>query len=194
MDRYRIMRPLAVMLFPAMLAMPVFSAAQEAKTLTDLRARAGYSAEDLAQALFTEPGAGVRTRGVGPAQALPVAPVPRPAVTLNVLFPPSSPILPPVSQGEVDKLGTVLSWPQYSEYRVQLEGHTDNQGSERKNKLLSEKRVQSIKDYLVQRFQVTDNRVQTIGYGAAKPIASNDTPEGRSQNRRVEVVNLGRAQ
>lgn len=193
MPWYQMTRPFAVALFPALLAVPTFAEAQEAKILTDLRTRGNYSAQDLAQALFTEPsGGGVRTRGVGPAQALPVAPVPRPAVTLNVLFPPSSPVLQPVSQGEVDKLGTVLSWPQYSEYRIQLEGHTDSQGSERKNQSLSEKRVQGIKDYLMQRFQVADNRVNAVGYGASKPIASNETPEGRSQNRRVEVVNIGR--
>jgi OOP family OmpA-OmpF porin len=131
---------------------------------------------------------------VGPAQALPALPVPRPTVTLNVLFAPSSEGIPPVAYAEIDKLGTVLSWPQYSEYRIQLEGHTDNQGSERKNQQLSEKRVQSIKEYLTQHFQVTPDRVRTVGYGAAKPVAPNDTPEGRSQNRRVEVVNLGRVQ
>jgi outer membrane protein OmpA-like peptidoglycan-associated protein len=115
-------------------------------------------------------------------------------VTLNVLFPPSSETIPSASYAEIDKLGTVLSWPQYTDYRVQLEGHTDNQGSERKNQALSEKRVQSIKAYLTQHFHIAPERVRAVGYGASKPIAPNDTPEGRSQNRRVEVVNLGRAQ
>lgn len=55
----------------------------------------------------------------------------------------------------------------------------------------SERRVQSMKDYLIQHFHIAPERVRTVGYGASRPIASNDTPEGRSQNRRVEVVNLG---
>jgi OOP family OmpA-OmpF porin len=115
-------------------------------------------------------------------------------VTLNVLFPPASAVVPFGSYVEIDKLGTVLSWPQYTDYRIQLEGHTDHQGSERKNQALSEKRVQSIKAYLTQRFHIAPERVRAVGYGASRPMASNDTPAGRSQNRRVEVTNLGRAQ
>ena len=117
---------------------------------------------------------------------------PRPAVTLNVLFGSNSDVVPPASYAEIDKLGTLLSWPQYTDYRIQLEGHTDSQGSARKNQALSEKRVQNIKAYLVQHFHFTPERILAVGYGPTKPIASNDTPEGRSQNRRVEVVNLGR--
>ena len=119
-------------------------------------------------------------------------PATRPAVTLNVLFGSNSDVVPPTSYAEIDKLGTLLSWPQYTDYRVQLEGHTDSQGSARKNQALSEKRVQNIKAYLVQHFHLVPERILAVGYGSAKPIASNGTPEGRSQNRRVEVVNLGR--
>lgn len=115
-------------------------------------------------------------------------------MTLNVHFSPNSEVIPSGSYVEIDKLGTVLSWPQYTDYRVQLEGHTDNQGSDRLNRHLSEKRVQSIKEYLVQRFQIASERVRTVGYGASKPIAPNDTPNGRGMNRRVEVANLGRGQ
>jgi outer membrane protein OmpA-like peptidoglycan-associated protein len=88
----------------------------------------------------------------------------------------------------------VLSWPQYTDYRIQLAGHTDNLGSERKNQALSERRVQSIKAYLTQHFPIAPERVQVTGYGSTKPIAPNDTPEGRAKNRRVEVVSLGRGQ
>jgi outer membrane protein OmpA-like peptidoglycan-associated protein len=118
-------------------------------------------------------------------------PAQRPAVTLNVLFGSNSDVIPPTAYPEIDKLGTLLSWPQYTDYRVQLEGHTDNQGSARKNQILSEKRVQNIKNYLVQHFHIAPERILAIGYGSTRPIAPNDTPEGRSQNRRVEVVNLG---
>jgi outer membrane protein OmpA-like peptidoglycan-associated protein len=118
----------------------------------------------------------------------------RPAVTLNVLFGSNSESIPPASFAEIDKLGTLLSWPQYTDYRIQLEGHTDSQGSARKNQGLSEKRVQNIRAYLVQHFHIAPERILAIGYGESRPIASNDTPEGRSQNRRVEVVNVGRTQ
>jgi outer membrane protein OmpA-like peptidoglycan-associated protein len=195
---YPMLCVLALGVLLTMMGLPATAQAQDAGGPTDFRGRSGYSAEELAQALFpaAAPAAtpAVRTRGVGPPQALPSLPTPRAAVTLNVLFGPNSEVIPTTSYAEIDKLGTVLSWPQYSEYRIQLEGHTDSQGPERKNQSLSEKRVQSIKDYLVQRFHITPERVRAVGYGASRPLASNDTAEGRSQNRRVEVVNLGRVQ
>ena len=185
---------LALVLLLTMLGLAGLSYAQGAGSLTDFRDKSSYSAEELAQALFAEPVSSVRTRGVGPAKALPSLPLPQPSVALNVLFAPNSDTLPSTSYAEVDKLGTVLSWPQYTDYRIQLAGHTDNQGSERKNQALSERRVQSIRAYLTQRFHIAPERVHTIGYGSTKPIIPNDTPEGRAKNRRVEVVSLGRAQ
>ena len=131
---------------------------------------------------------------MGSAKAVQSLPLPQPSVAINVLSAPNSDTLPATSYAEVDKLGTVLSWPQYADYRIQLAGHTDNQGSERKNQALSERRVQSIKAYLTQRFHIAPERVQAVGYGSTKPIMPNDTPEGRAKNRRVEVVSLGRAQ
>ena len=191
---YHMIGGLALVLLLTMLGLPGLSYAQGAGGLTDFRDKSSYSAEDLAQALFAEPAAPVRTRGVGPVQARPSLPLPQPAVALNVLFAPNSDTLPAASYAEVDKLGTVLSWPQYTDYRIQLAGHTDNQGSERKNQTLSERRVQSIKAYLTQRFHIAPERVQAVGYGSTRPIVPNDTPEGRAKNRRVEVVSLGRAQ
>jgi outer membrane protein OmpA-like peptidoglycan-associated protein len=193
--RYASLGVLVLGLALAMPGLPALVQAQETIALTDFRGRSGLSVEEFAAALFPAPASPtplVRTRGIGAPQTLPSLPTPRAAVTLNVLFASNSEVIPSTSYAEIDKLGTVLSWPQYSDYRIQLGGHTDSQGPERKNQALSEKRVQSIKDYLVQRFQITPERVRAVGYGASKPLASNDTPEGRSQNRRVEVVNLGR--
>ena len=192
---YHVIGGLALVLVFTMVGLPGVASAQGAGGLTDFRDKSSYSAEDLGQALFPEPAAPVRTRGVGPVKPQqPSLALPQPAVTLNVLFPPNSDTLPSTSYAEVDKLGMVLSWPQYADYRIQLAGHTDNQGSERKNQVLSERRVQSIKSYLTQHFHIAPERVQTVGFGSTKPIAPNDTPEGRAKNRRVEVVNLGRAQ
>lgn len=187
---------LVLVLLLTMLGLSSISYAQGAGGLTDFRDKSSYSAEDLAQALFAEPAAPIRTRGVGPVQARPSSSLPQPqsTVALNVLFATNSDKLPTSSYAEVDKLGTVLSWPQYTDYRIQLAGHTDSQGSERKNQVLSERRVQSIKNYLTQRFHIAPERVQAVGYGSTRPIVPNDTPEGRAKNRRVEVVSLGRAQ
>ena len=185
---------LALMPLLAMLALPAPSQAQGIAGSTDFRGRVGYSVEDIAQALFPQETAAPRTRGIGPPPTRPSMAAPRPAVTLNVLFGSNSDAIPSASYAEIDKLGTLLSWPQYTDYRIQLEGHTDSQGSARKNQALSEKRVQNIKTYLVQHFRLAPERILAVGYGSARPIATNDTPDGRSQNRRVEVVNLGRMQ
>ena len=192
MRRYLMLCVLALVSVLAMLGLQIPSQAQGIAESTDFRGRVGYSAEDIAQALFPQETSAPRTRGIGPPPTRPSMPTQRPAVTLNVLFGSNSDVIPSTSYAEIDKLGTLLSWPQYTDYRVQLEGHTDSQGSVRKNQALSEKRVQNIKTYLVQRFHIAPERILAVGYGPTKPIASNDTPEGRSQNRRVEVVNLGR--
>ena len=68
-----------------------------------------------------------------------------------------------------------------------IEGHTDNTGSEAHNQALSEKRAISVKAYLVNA-GVDAKRLTTQGFGASRPVASNDTALGRSQNRRVEIV------
>lgn len=185
---------LTLMPLLAMLALPAPSQAQGIAGSTDFRGRVDYSVEDIAQALFPQETSAPRTRGIGPPPTRPSVAAPRPAVTLNVLFGSNSDAIPAASYAEIDKLGTLLSWPQYTDYRIQLEGHTDSQGSVRKNQALSEKRVQNIKTYLVQHFRLAPDCILTIGYGSSRPIAPNDTPEGRSQNRRVDVVNLGRVQ
>jgi OOP family OmpA-OmpF porin len=93
--------------------------------------------------------------------------------------------------GDLDKLGRVLTTPQYRTYRIQIEGYTDNIGSDSYNQRLSERRAQSVKRYLMQHFPISSERLAVKGYGESKPMASNDTSEGRDKNRRVEVVNLG---
>jgi outer membrane protein OmpA-like peptidoglycan-associated protein len=70
--------------------------------------------------------------------------------------------------------------------KIRIEGHTDNIGSAGFNQDLSQRRAQSVRDHLVAKGSVDPNRLTTAGYGFDQPIASNDTDEGRSQNRRVE--------
>jgi outer membrane protein OmpA-like peptidoglycan-associated protein len=67
-----------------------------------------------------------------------------------------------------------------------IEGHTDNVGNKKSNQALSEKRALAVKNYLVQK-GVSAGRIKTAGFGPTQPIASNDTDEGRKQNRRVEL-------
>jgi outer membrane protein OmpA-like peptidoglycan-associated protein len=69
---------------------------------------------------------------------------------------------------------------------VIAEGHTDSVGTDAYNKRLSERRAKAVRDYLV-KGGISAKRIETVGYGESKPIASNDTADGRAQNRRVEL-------
>ncbi len=75
--------------------------------------------------------------------------------------------------------------------RVEIQGHTDNIGSDEYNQKLSEQRAQAVVDYLVKQMGIDPSRLIAKGYGESKPKASNATPEGRAQNRRVEFVVIG---
>jgi outer membrane protein OmpA-like peptidoglycan-associated protein len=70
--------------------------------------------------------------------------------------------------------------------KIEISGHTDSDGEEADNILLSQKRTQSVKDFLV-KMGVSPDQITTIGYGESKPIMTNDTPEGKAKNRRVEI-------
>jgi parallel beta-helix repeat protein len=77
----------------------------------------------------------------------------------------------------------------YPKIRIEIGGHTDNQGSSDYNLALSYDRAKSVMAYFVMR-GITADRIVARGYGKTNPIASNDNPEGRAKNRRVEVVPL----
>ena len=85
--------------------------------------------------------------------------------------------------------GIVLAYPSL---HVSIEGHTDSVGSDEYNQDLSERRAQSVRDYFV-RGGILEGAVDARGFGKAEPVASNETSEGRQQNRRVELVLSGDA-
>lgn len=87
-----------------------------------------------------------------------------------------------------DKLGRVADFlKEVPDRRAVVEGHTDNVGSDERNEQLSIARAQSVKEFLVGR-GVPSDRIETKGYGESRPVASNDSPTGRANNRRVEIV------
>lgn len=71
--------------------------------------------------------------------------------------------------------------------KVAIEGHTDSVGSETYNQSLSERRAQAVVDYLMGR-GIDGSRLTPTGYGEARPVATNDTDEGRARNRRVDLI------
>lgn len=85
----------------------------------------------------------------------------------------------------LDSVALVLK--EFQQTYIDIIGHTDNTGSLELNQRLSEQRALSVSRYLESR-EVLDERIMTRGKGPNAPIASNDTPEGRALNRRVEIV------
>ncbi len=73
--------------------------------------------------------------------------------------------------------------------RIQISGHTDNVGNPKTNKALSLKRAQACRDYLIST-GIDGTRIEAVGYGDERPVASNDTDDGRQQNRRIEAIQL----
>jgi len=87
-------------------------------------------------------------------------------------------------EDKIEAISKILEQNQH--YTLILEGHTDNTGSRAYNQKLSELRAQNVANELV-KFGVAKNRIQVKGYGPDKPRSSNDTKEGRADNRRVEA-------
>ena len=94
------------------------------------------------------------------------------------LRPESEPVLHDIAGA----LGKNPSW------KLSVEGHTDNVGSDSANLDLSKRRAEAVKQALVATYHIDAGRLTTAGYGASRPKESNDTPEGRARNRRVELV------
>ena len=74
-----------------------------------------------------------------------------------------------------------------AEINVEIEGHTDSEGTPERNQLLSDRRAHAIVEYL-QRGGVDQNKLAAIGYGETRPLVPNDTPENRAKNRRIEFT------
>jgi len=108
----------------------------------------------------------------------------------DVLFRSGSYELLPGARERLAKVsGIILAYPSL---HVAVEGHTDSVGSDDYNQSLSERRAESVRDYFVQQ-GISGGAVEARGFGKTEPIASNDTPEGRQQNRRVELILSGDA-
>ena len=108
----------------------------------------------------------------------------------DVLFDTGSYVLKPGAREKLAKIsGIVLAHPGLN---LQIEGHTDSVGSDEYNQQLSERRAGSVQDFLVEQ-GVPAASVTARGFGKTQPVASNDTPEGRQRNRRVELVVNGEA-
>jgi len=105
--------------------------------------------------------------------------------SLSIHFTTGSDDIMPGSYFTLDSLGeTMLS---FGNTYLQVEGNTDSRGAASANRTLSQRRAESVKAYLVKNFAIPEARFVTVGNGAAKPMASNTTEDGRALNRRTDI-------
>ncbi len=108
--------------------------------------------------------------------------------TTGILFDVNSANIKPESYGSLKEIAGVLQ--DNANVRVKVIGHTDSDGDAAANMALSKKRAKAVKSALVNQFSIDASRLQTDGKGASDPVAKNNTPEGKAQNRRVEFIKL----
>jgi OmpA-OmpF porin, OOP family len=108
--------------------------------------------------------------------------------TQGILFDVNSDVIRPESAPTLAEIATMLR--QHPELRIAIEGHTDSDGEAASNQELSERRAAAVKRYLVESYEIDGSRLESAGFGESRPVASNDTPEGKQENRRVELVRL----
>ncbi len=109
--------------------------------------------------------------------------------TQGILFAVDSDEIRPESTPTLKEIGAMLT--DHADLRLAIEGHTDSDGDEAYNLDLSRRRAAAVKAFIVSTYGVDASRLETEGYGEGKPVADNGTPEGKQQNRRVELVRQG---
>jgi len=96
-----------------------------------------------------------------------------------------------IRESETEELQKAVRFiRKYPGAKVRLEGHTDSIGTEEYNQGLSERRANAVRDYLLKEGTCEPANITAVGYGESRPVTSNDTEQGRAQNRRVEVLIL----
>ena len=108
----------------------------------------------------------------------------KPAV-INIQFDTDKSAIKPQYDAELKSLADFLK--EFPNAKGEISGHTDNVGSKAYNDRLSQSRAASVKNYIVEKFAISADRITAKGYGFSKPVASNKTKEGKSSNRRIEA-------
>lgn len=109
-------------------------------------------------------------------------------MTLRVNFDVDQAIIRPGDKAALDKAVDFVK--KYPNSKIELDGYTDNSGTEAHNQRLSEKRAEAVKQYLIKEAGVDQSQISTVGRGESNPVANNKTAEGRFENRRVEILIL----
>lgn len=113
--------------------------------------------------------------------------MPRLAISTSALFDAGKADLKPAAGEEFKKVGEFVQ--NLSPAKLVIEGHTDSDGDEKDNFKLSETRAQVVRQYLINTYKfITPTMVEARGFGEERPMVSNDTPENKALNRRIEIV------
>lgn len=104
---------------------------------------------------------------------------------VGLTFASGSASVDPAHQALLEKVRTATDV--FPRSQLVIEGHTDSHGSDEANMVLSRRRAEAVSEYLAQELGVPGFRISAIGYGETRPIASNETPQGRERNRRIDV-------
>ena len=108
------------------------------------------------------------------------------AVTYGIYFDFNKDTLKPESGPVLKEIADAMT--HNPDWKLTVEGHTDNIGGDVYNLDLSKRRAAAVKEALVSQYNIAPDRLLTNGFGASRPVAPNDTLEGRARNRRVELV------
>jgi len=108
--------------------------------------------------------------------------------TQGIFFDVDSDRIQPESTPTLEEIGEMFE--EHSDLRIAIEGHTDSTGNDDHNLDLSIRRAVAVRQYLIDAYGIEANRLEADGFGETQPAGDNETPEGRQQNRRVELVVL----
>ncbi len=108
--------------------------------------------------------------------------------TQGIFFDVDSDRIQPESSPTLEEIGTMLE--EHPDLRIAIEGHTDSTGNDDHNLDLSIRRAVAVREYLIDAYGIEASRLEADGFGETQPVEDNETPEGRQQNRRVELVVL----
>jgi len=124
------------------------------------------------------------------AQAAPVVTPKEPlTIRLNIEFDTAKAVIKHIYHNEIKRVADFMK--EHPTVKAVIEGHTDNVGKEAANMKLSQRRADAVMQYLVTKFKIDASRLEAVGYGPHRPIATNKTKEGRKHNRRVTAVFSG---
>lgn len=109
-------------------------------------------------------------------------------IRLNILFDNDKSVIKPIYYNELAQAAEILKAS--PDIHVVVEGHTDSKASDAYNIKLSQRRASAVSSALINQYGINPTRISAVGYGERRPVASNTTAEGRTQNRRVMVISI----